>query len=87
MLLKKINNTLKKYPFFTFILASFLIIFLVNSSQFETIEGKRNRRRRKMKKNNPIKKLRTKVKRNYDLIKEMHPELQKDDVDDDLEPI
>lgn len=90
MLLTKLNNTLKKYPFFTFILACFLIIFIVNISQFETIEGKRNRKR-KMRRNikenpikNPIKKplknfrknLRKKINRNYNLIKKMHPELQ-----------
>ena len=90
MLLTKINNTLKKYPFFTFVLACFLIIFIVNISQFETIEGKRNRKRfKKLKKKklmnavskeenpikNPIKNLRKKINRNYKLIKKMHPEL------------
>ena len=51
MLLTKLNNTLKKYPFFTFVLACFLIIFIGNISQFETIEGKRNRKRfKKLKK-------------------------------------
>ena len=86
MLLTKMNNALKKYPFFTFILACFLIIFIINISQFETIEGKRNRKRlKKLSKKNPMQKLKAKVKRNYNLIKEMHPELQTNDMVDDNE--